>query len=119
MDGPVAGSVTRTELHFDSDASKVEMGYWSTVASKCEDILPSASSVAPDNATEHRQTLRKTRETELKDRLKMQREYRFSPLFDTEEINQGMFPASSSAVVQVNRTATTIVTPVTVRVADS
>ena len=28
MDGPVAGSVTGTELHFDSEASKVEVGYW-------------------------------------------------------------------------------------------
>lgn len=28
MDGPVVGSVTDTELHFDSDASKVEVGYW-------------------------------------------------------------------------------------------
>ena len=27
-DGPVAGSVMGTELHFDSDASKVEVGYW-------------------------------------------------------------------------------------------
>ncbi|XP_070702920.1 sialic acid-binding Ig-like lectin 14 [Pempheris klunzingeri] len=27
MDGPVVGSVTDTELHFDSDASKVEVGY--------------------------------------------------------------------------------------------
>lgn len=31
MDGPLAGSVTDTELHFDSDASKVaevEVWYW-------------------------------------------------------------------------------------------
>ena len=28
MDGPVAGSVTGTELYFNSDASKLEMGYW-------------------------------------------------------------------------------------------
>jgi len=27
LDGP-DGSVTGTELHFDSDASKVEVGYW-------------------------------------------------------------------------------------------
>ena len=27
MDGPVAGSVAGTELHFDLDASKVEVGY--------------------------------------------------------------------------------------------
>ena len=28
MDGHVAGSVTGTELHLESDASKVEVGYW-------------------------------------------------------------------------------------------
>lgn len=28
MDGPVAASVTGTELHFDSDASKVEVGFF-------------------------------------------------------------------------------------------
>lgn len=28
MDGTVAGSVTDTELHFDSDASMVEVEYW-------------------------------------------------------------------------------------------
>ncbi|CAB1438796.1 unnamed protein product [Pleuronectes platessa] len=27
MDGPVAGSVTGTQVHFDSDASRVEVGY--------------------------------------------------------------------------------------------
>ena len=28
MDEPVAGSETDTEFHFDSDACKVEVGYW-------------------------------------------------------------------------------------------
>ena len=28
MDGPVAGSVTDKMLHFDTDAGKVEVGYW-------------------------------------------------------------------------------------------
>ncbi len=27
-DGPVAGSVMGAELHFESDASNVEVGYW-------------------------------------------------------------------------------------------
>ncbi|GAA6089389.1 vesicle associated membrane protein 1a, partial [Tachysurus ichikawai] len=29
MDEPVVGSLTDTELHFDSDGNKVEVGYWS------------------------------------------------------------------------------------------
>lgn len=28
MDGPAFGSVTDTELHFDSEARKVKAGYW-------------------------------------------------------------------------------------------
>ena len=28
MNGPLSGSVTGTELHFESDTSKVEVGYW-------------------------------------------------------------------------------------------
>ena len=28
MEGPMAESVTGTQLHFESDASKVEVGYW-------------------------------------------------------------------------------------------
>ena len=28
MDGPLVGSVTDTELHLDSGASKVEVGSW-------------------------------------------------------------------------------------------
>lgn len=28
LDGPVGGSVRGTDLHFDSDSSKVKVGYW-------------------------------------------------------------------------------------------
>ncbi|KAG5277640.1 hypothetical protein AALO_G00089700 [Alosa alosa] len=46
-DGPVAGSLMGTELHFESDASKVEVGYWAALQNMRNAVVAMLAEIPP------------------------------------------------------------------------